>query len=193
MKMLTDRHARSLRRAGAVFAIGSTASALSTLALMAMGAITKRRPFAAVNGPSRWVHGRHASYYTGADVRHTLLGHVIHHASSLLWAAVYDFDPVRRYLPNRGVRATAITAMAAFADYACVPRRLRPGFEAHLSPLSIAGVYVIFGGGLWLGDELIRCMAESSSRREPIDDASEESVEHSTSFGEMPATSESTN
>ncbi len=175
MNMSSELHARSLRRAGVIFAVGSTASALSTLALMTMGAITKGRPFAAVNGPSRWVHGRQASYYTGADVRHTVIGHVIHHASSLLWAAVYDCDPVRRRVPNRSVRAVATAALAAFADYACVPRRLRPGFEAHLGPLWIAGVYVAFAGGLWLGDELIQ------KQRELSDDASNEIVAHSSS------------
>ena len=64
------------------------------------------------------------------------------------------------------LRATAVSAAAAFVDYAVVPKRLTPGFEAHLPARSIALVYVAFGLGLALGERLLagRHRARGTSR-----------------------------
>jgi hypothetical protein len=52
--------------------------------------------------------------------------------------------------------AAAMTAVAAFVDYQLTPKRLTPGFEAHLSKGAMVGVFAAFGAGLALGAILNR-------------------------------------
>jgi hypothetical protein len=49
-----------------------------------------------------------------------------------------------------------MTALAAFVDYRLTPKRLTPGFEAHLSRSSMLGVFAAIGVGLAAGALLNR-------------------------------------
>jgi hypothetical protein len=88
------------------------------------------------------------------SARYTLLGYAIHHASSLLWATVYE-----RFVGHKAERKEALPAiaggfavagLACFVDYKLTPYRLQPGFEKRLSTPSMALVYGSFGLALAL-------------------------------------------
>jgi hypothetical protein len=115
---------------------------LSTTAVLAVVAQRQgRHPLRVVNSTSRWWVGDHGARTTALDGRHTATGFAIHSAASLLWAAV--FETVRATGPRRPVwvDAAALTGLAAWVDYACVPRRLRPGWEKVVTPGGIALAY----------------------------------------------------
>ncbi|HEY4352285.1 MAG TPA: hypothetical protein VGN31_13725 [Paraburkholderia sp.] len=82
-------------------------------------------------------------------MRHTVTGFAIHEVSAIFWAmlfeALIDRMPAlrQRQQPFSTAMAAAATAATAYVvDYQVVPRRLTPGFEAHLSGKSLAAVYV---------------------------------------------------
>jgi hypothetical protein len=130
---------------------GSIASTTSLLALVTACRARGRSASAGPNAISHWIWGMPAWHTQRGDLRHTAVGYGIHHASSLLWGAVYEWWAWRR--PTRqpaalAGRAVAVTTLAAIVDYAVVPKRLSPGFEAWLRPREIAIVYLAFAGGL---------------------------------------------
>jgi hypothetical protein len=133
---------------------GSVASVLSGVVAMLASRSQSGRAAAALNGPSQWIWGRFARQPRRADVRRTLAGYGIHHASSLLWAALFESGAARGAMPGHGARAAAVAALAATVDYAIVPRRFSPGFERHISPPSVAATYVAFAAGLVLASLL---------------------------------------
>jgi hypothetical protein len=139
-------------RDGAV--MGAAASVLSTAALIASGRRAGRLWAATVNTPSQWLWGNEARHAEAASLRHTATGYAIHHGTSVFWALLYA-RYARGALTTRGLpvelaAGVAAAALACFVDYRMTPRRLQPGFEAHLPRTSIAGVYAAFGIGLGL-------------------------------------------
>jgi hypothetical protein len=147
---------------------GSAASVLSAAIASRLSGRENGAPLAALNAVSHWLYGPAAYAVDRPSLRHTLPGFVIHHASSLLWAALYqgllrsvvDRDavegadrPVRRGRPgaaDRWATAGVVTAIAAFTDLRLVPPRLSPGFEHRLSKTGVALVYLGFACGLAL-------------------------------------------
>ncbi|MBK1688019.1 hypothetical protein [Rubrivivax gelatinosus] len=132
---------------------GLLAAALSTVALVWRGR-RDSTPAAPLNAISHWLWPRRALHADGPSLRHAATGTVIHVASSMLWAAVYDLIRARRRRPtplNAMADAAAVTAMAAVVDLQLVPRRLTPGFEHRLSRPSLSLVYGSFAVGLALG------------------------------------------
>jgi len=147
---------------------GSAASVVSALAAYGLSARENRAPFAAINAVSHWLHGPAAYGADGPSLRHTLPGFVIHHASSLLWAALYEVllrsvvdrkavegtdRPAARGRPDaadRWATAAVVTAIGALTDLRLVPPRLSPGFEHRLSKRGVALVYLGFACGLAL-------------------------------------------
>jgi hypothetical protein len=139
--------ARSILRS-ALFS-GSVASVATTAMLGACGALGGRDPVSPSNGPSQWIWGRAAAYARGASLRHTAVGYLIHHATAVMWAAV--FERLRRGRPGAGatIAAAATTGTLAYVvDYKVVPRRLQPGFDAHVSRRSIGVFYLTFAAAL---------------------------------------------
>ena len=137
---------------------GGIASVLSTVALMVAGRREPRRPAAPVNAISHWVWGRPALRVDGADLRHTLLGYLIHHAASLFWATWHarlwgERPEAKRPLPALAGAAVA-SSVACFVDFRLTPQRLTPGFEHRLSRRAIAGVYASFAVALAIGSLL---------------------------------------
>jgi hypothetical protein len=137
-------------RAGAVS--GSWAAVVSGGALAVCAALEGAQPLSPLNGPSQWVWGQRAAQQTRVTVRHTALGYVIHHASAVLWAVLHEKMHgevrARTSMPVELARAGATTAVAAFVDYGLTPKRFQPGFDKHLSLVSIAAVYAAFALGL---------------------------------------------
>ncbi len=87
----------------------------------------------------------------GFSVRHTILGLGIHQTAAVFWALLFERMVPRapREHPAAVVAAAAGTAATAYlVDYHVVPKRVTPGFEAHLGPRSMTGVYVGIALGL---------------------------------------------
>lgn len=133
---------------------GSAASALSTLTLAAGGRHDSGSAYAPTNAISHWVWKDEAFGADRPDLKHTLVGYLIHHGSSVFWATLHARLYGRRGLaedPTRLLTAALISsAMACFVDYKLTPRRLQPGFERRLSTPSMVAVYAAFGLGLAL-------------------------------------------
>lgn len=139
---------------------GAVASLLSTFAMSALGKRESGSPYAATNAVSHWFWGDQAFRQHAPSTRYTLPGYLIHHGCAVFWAVI--FERLCGHLLDRkeppltlGV-ATSAAAVACLVDYQCTPRRLQPGYEAHLSRPSLAVVYAGFGLGLALGAMLCR-------------------------------------
>jgi hypothetical protein len=128
---------------------GGVGSALSTVVLTACGEREAGAPLAPTNAISHWVWGDRALAHHEASISHTLLGYAIHHGASTLWAVVYEKwfgeDAERKALAPAVMGGFAIAALACFVDYQLTPRRLRPGYEHHLSKRSLFLVYASLG------------------------------------------------
>lgn len=145
-------------RRGAI--AGATSSLASTVALALLGKGEANSTYAPTNAISHWIWGDKAARHEGPSMRYTVPGYLIHHASSMFWAVLFErlAGPVldqRKAGPTLAASAAA-SAVACFTDYNLTPRRLRPGFEAHLSRPSLAVVYATFGLGLAAGAMLCR-------------------------------------
>jgi hypothetical protein len=139
---------------------GTLASLFSTAALAWLGYRRYGKAAAPTNATSHWLWGDDDAFLASEpDVRHTGVGYATHHASSCMWAFFYERWLERTENPSVGeivAGAAATTAIAAFVDYALTPKRLRPGFEAHLSTADLAGVFAAFGAGLAAGGVINR-------------------------------------
>lgn len=136
---------------------GTSASALSALALAACGRATNGTAAGPLNGPSQWVWGQGAAHRRRATLRHTAVGYVIHHLMSIFWATLHERATPRNtsYAPaERLLTAAATAAVAWFVDYHLTPQRLQPGFEKQLDGKSLFAVYTAFALGLAAGDAL---------------------------------------
>jgi hypothetical protein len=130
---------------------GTVAGIISTISLAILGKTELGKPAAPVNGPSQWTWGKHAPHENRFTLRYTVLGHMVHHASSIFWAVLYERLRQRLWKEkNPSVMAPAlVTTAAAYAvDFHVVPQRLTPGFERRLSKRSILLVYGSFALGL---------------------------------------------
>lgn len=134
---------------------GSVASVTSA-AMLALLGLRRKRPAAGINGPSQWIYGRFAASHKGFDLRHTMTGYLVHHASSFLWGSVFESPPMRAGIRNSAARAVVVSTLAATVDYTIVPQRFRPGFEAHFRPRQIVWVYAAFAAGLVLSSQIGR-------------------------------------
>jgi hypothetical protein len=132
-------------------ACGTGASMLSA-AVLALYSKHDQNSFAGgMNGPSQWLWGEREAYTREASLKHTLVGYLIHHATSTFWAALYAaaFRNARDKSVSRVlVEAASASAAAYVVDYKLTPKRLRPGFEKHVSGKSMVTVYAAFALGL---------------------------------------------
>ena len=152
-----------LLRADRLIAGGLAAAALSGLALAWRGRAETGSAAAPLNAPSQWLHGREALHEDGMTWRHTALGALVHGASSMLWAGLYELLRERR--ERRGsstgaaaalADAAAVTAVAAVVDFKLVPDRLSPGFQHRLSQPAVLLAYATFAAGLLLANRIRR-------------------------------------
>lgn len=89
---------RAIRRA---LVSGSSASILSTAALMVGGKRDTATAFAPVNAISHWLWKGRAIRQDEPSPRYTLVGYGIHHAMSILWAITYEKLVARHRRPAR--------------------------------------------------------------------------------------------
>ena len=151
-----------LLRADRLVAGGLAAALLSGLALAWRGRTEAGSAAAPINAPSQWLHGREALREDGVTWRHTALGALVHGASSMLWAGLYELLRERR--ERRGSTGTAaaladaaaVTAVAAVVDFKLVPDRLSPGFQHRLSRPAVVLAYASFAAGLLLANRIRR-------------------------------------
>lgn len=149
---------------------GALASLLSSLALAWHGRQRHGSSVALLNAPSHWLYGDRALRANMPSWRFTFWGMLIHHLSSLWWAALHEV--LGRWLASRSAAsqvvqppaseaasaardlakpvalAAAVTTLAWLVDTRGVPPRLRPGFERRASRQGMALVYGAFGAGL---------------------------------------------
>lgn len=150
---------------------GALASLLSSLALAWHGRQRHGSSVALLNSPSHWLYGDRALRANMPSWRFTFWGMLIHHLSSLWWAALHQL--LSHWLENRSTAAraeqgpaaeavsapghdlakpvalaAAVTTLAWLVDTRGVPPRLRPGFERRASRQGMALVYGAFGAGL---------------------------------------------
>ena len=139
---------------------GAASSVLSTVALAALGKGEAASAYAPTIAISHWIWGEEAVRHAEPTLRHTLTGYLIHHSCATFWAVIFERSCGRlldRRQPAITLGAgTAAAAVACFVDYQLTPRRLRPGYEEHLSRPALAVVYGAFGLGLALGAMLSR-------------------------------------
>lgn len=134
-------------------ASGSVASLLS----YAVVAWAARRDcgsaFAGINAPSHWLWGDRALRTRRPSVRHTAIGLVIHHLSSLFWASFFEsaMRGRERSVASAALPAAGIATLAYVVDFQAVPERLTPGFQRNMQPRHLYVVYAAFAVGLALG------------------------------------------
>jgi len=142
---------------------GSAASLASAAALMACSKLHDGSAAGGLNGPSQWLWGESEAYTRETTLRHTVAGYAIHHATSIFWAVLHEAvfgGSRRRKSPIQHCADAAVSATTAhFVDYHLTPRRLRPGFEKHVSAKGMVAVYSAFAAGL-----AIAAIARSSRR-----------------------------
>ena len=134
---------------------GGVAALSSALALMWRGRHDAGSATAPLNAVSHIAYGDEAFEVDRPTLRHTLPGVLLHAASGVFWALLFEAlrgrHRARRGLGTTAADAVAATAVAAVVDLAIVPRRLTPGFERRLSARSLALVYGALAVGLLLG------------------------------------------
>lgn len=145
------RLAYALRRA--VWS-GSVASVLSAMTLMACSKAEGDSAARAINAISHWWWGKPAYLQGRWRLRFSVPGFAIHHASSILWATLYERlslrDDARTAATVPLARAAAVTVLAYNVDFHLTPSRLTPGFQHVVSKPSLLAVYVAFAAGLAL-------------------------------------------
>jgi hypothetical protein len=115
------------------------------LTVMTRGALEGGSAVAPVNASTHFVFGREAENSVDVDLRHTPLGLLTNALACIFWAAVYE--TAFGAAANRGETAkaflggAAVAGLAYITDYHIVPRRLSPGWEAHLSKRSLLLAY----------------------------------------------------
>ena len=144
---------RQALREGAV--AGTTASLLSTLALLALGRRQAGSAAAPLNAASHWLWDEEALHADRPSWRHTLVGYLTQHAASVLWATLYARVVGQRAeakrLPNAIAGGIALSAAAYVVDYTVTPKRLTPGYEHRLDGRGMFAVYAALAAGFALG------------------------------------------
>ncbi|MCB5186468.1 hypothetical protein LG200_00430 [Methylobacillus caricis] len=130
---------------------GNYASIISGVALALCGRVENKSYAAPFNAISHWVWGDDAFKHDEMDIRHTLLGYGIHHASAVFWALIYEQATKQRFEESalKLYRdAAIISLLACIVDFQITPSRFKPGFEKRLSNKALVAVYGAFALGL---------------------------------------------
>lgn len=143
---------QTLRRA---IMSGSVAGGLSATVAAARARADGSTAYAPLNAVTHCIWPRRAFAETGFSARHTLTGLAIHHASAIFWGTLFEAMLMRRQRAREvpaspaaiAASAGATAAIAYAIDYHAVPKRLTPGFEAHLSKRSMFYIYAGLAAG----------------------------------------------
>lgn len=158
MSYLAELMTRTLQTAG-------PATAATTVAAAACGARDAESTAAPINAVSHIAWGDEAAQHDAPSLKYTATGAALNAAAIASWAAVYEMGfgkPARRgEVKTALLGGVATAALAYVTDYYVVPRRLTPGFEKRLSPLSMFAVYAALAASLPLAS-----LAAGRGRRE---------------------------
>jgi hypothetical protein len=133
---------------------GTVASLVTTAILALLAKAEGKRAFQPTNATSHWLHGEKAGAMEQADLAHTGIGYLTHHASAVFWAAPFEAWLARNHprSPLMMLRdASVAAALAALVDYGLMPKRLTPGWESVLSKRAMAMGFVALALGLAAG------------------------------------------
>jgi len=126
-------------------ATAAPASAATTAVVSLCGKMEERNAVAPLNAVSHILWGDSAARQDDLSLKHTGTGLALNTLAITSWAGVYEalFGSRARRGSNRAaiLGGIATSALAYVTDYHVVPRRLTPGFEKRLSPLSMFAVY----------------------------------------------------
>ncbi|WP_250437850.1 hypothetical protein [Caballeronia sp. ATUFL_F2_KS9A] len=126
---------------------GSAAGLASACAASTAAVRAGHEPYAAINAVSHCLWPR-AIWHEEPSFRYSAFGATIHMGSAAFWGVLFESLCGQRSRPATVVAAAATTALVAYVvDYHAVPKRVTPGFEAHLSKRSLAMTYVALGAG----------------------------------------------
>ena len=138
---------------------GAVASATSTVALALLARAEGQGVLQPVNSTSHWKNGEQAASFRGADLTHTAVGYVTHHAATVFWAVLFErWVGARRpagalaLMPD----ALVLSAIAAAVDYGATPKRFTPGWEFVLSKRAMGIAYLAMAAGLAAGASMNR-------------------------------------
>ena len=137
---------------------GPIAGATSVAALIVLAARQGGSAPRALNATSHWLHGPRAARVGTFDLAHTGVGTATHLAATIFWAAFFEAWTLARPasgLKEAGVRAAAVSLLAACIDYTITPQRFTPGWEYVLSKRAMALVYAAMAAG-FAGSTLIK-------------------------------------
>lgn len=129
------------------------ATVATTLTSLFLGKRHAKSAAAPLSAASHIIWGPRAFKVKRFDVKHTLVGGLVHTVAMGFWAGVLELIVrPRKYSPVEAIGyAGAVTAAAWLTDYALVPRRLTPGFEAHLDGRGLLHLYAALAAGLAAG------------------------------------------
>jgi hypothetical protein len=136
-----------------VLVSGAVASVASALAAAACSRVENRHAARPMHAVAHISEGGAPPARSGSGRRNTALGFAIHTAASVWWALFFEALPPRL---RRGPGAVSVAGIAYVVDYHVVPKRFRPGFEAHLMGRSLFAVYAALAAGFALAGHLNR-------------------------------------
>lgn len=165
----TDHQHAPPARQGAVWrraaVSGACASLLSSAVVSWLSHHHTGSASSGTNATSQWLWGAPARRKRLPNLRHTAVGYLIHHASSVFWAGFFERAALHR--PSRSAALAVTTAVVAYVvDYHVVPRRLSPGFDRRMHPHHLPLAYAAFAAGLCV-PRLYRHLAARIRQRLP--------------------------
>ncbi|WP_244851277.1 hypothetical protein [Caballeronia sp. SL2Y3] len=132
-------------------ASGGAAGLASAAVAAALAAKSGHRPYAVMNAVTHCLWPDTAPREERLSARYTGTGAGIHLGSAVFWGVLFETLCGRRPSPAKVAASAATTSAVAYVvDYHVVPKRLTPGYEAHLSNQELALTYVALGAGFAL-------------------------------------------
>ncbi|VXB40621.1 conserved membrane hypothetical protein [Burkholderia sp. 8Y] len=129
-----------------------SAAGLASAAVAAAGAAKAgHRPYAVMNAVTHCLWPDAAPREEALSAKYTGTGAGIHLGSAVFWGVLFETLCGRRPSPAKvAICAATTSAVAYVVDYHVVPKRLTPGYEAHLSNQGLGLTYVALGAGFAL-------------------------------------------
>lgn len=130
---------------------GAAAAVSSALVAARESTVAGSTPVAPLNAVTHCLWPERAFKEERFSARFTGIGAAIHLGSGVFWGLLFEMLRGRSQSPARITAAAAATAATAYVvDYHLIPKRVTPGFEAHISERSFPKIYLALGAGLAL-------------------------------------------
>lgn len=145
---------------------GSAAAMTSAVVAARLAMASGSSPYASLNAVSHCLWRNRAFAQQRLSARYSGIGAAIHWGSGVFWGALFETLRGKSASPSRSIGAAAATSAAAYViDYHIVPKRVTPGFEAHIPTRSFPLIYGALALGFFLATT-IRPEASKRHRRE---------------------------